>query len=80
MDGKLTNKQYVQLSEAISGTNMESVAQGYMDIDLDVITSIKQENHWRVGASNRALLQAWATKPQNQGRNQTKVNVTYVVT
>ena len=80
MDGKLTNKQYVQLSEAISGPNMEFVVQGYMDIDLDVIMSIKQQNHWRVRASNRALLQEWVTKPQNQGQDQTKVKFTYIVT
>ena len=74
MDGRLTNRQFLQISEAISGPNMESIAQGYMDLDLDTIASIRHDNQWRVGASNKAILRAWASLPGNQGRNQKKVS------
>ena len=71
--GQLTNWQYVQLSDAISGHGMESIAQGFMDIDMDVIASIKQSNHFIVQPSNKAMLRRWAN--QNSNEYQTKVSV-----
>ena len=70
-DGKLSNKQYTQLAEAISGPNMETIAQGYLDIDPDFIASIKQQHLNRATQSNMDLLRRWANK--NDGPQQRKV-------
>ena len=72
--GLLTNKQYVQLSEAISGSNMESIAQGYMDLDSDTIDSIREDNNYKAAASNRAMIRRWANQPKNNNPNQTRVS------
>ena len=37
-DGWLTNQQYVQLARAISSRDMETIAQGYFDVDIETIT------------------------------------------
>ena len=44
---------------------MESIAQGHMDIDMDAIDSIKESNHFEVGACNKKMLQKWANKNNN---------------
>ena len=70
-DGQLTNYQYMKLAEAISGHNMETIAQGYLNIDSETISSIKQDNFYKAAPSNRGMLEKWAN--MNMGRNQTKV-------
>ena len=72
-DGKISNRQYMKLADAISGPNMESIAQGYLDIDPDVIASIKHENLNKVNQSNVELLRRWAKK--NDGPQQRKVRI-----
>ena len=51
-DGRISNSQYMRLAEGISGPSMETIAQGYLDIDADLIVSIKQQNLNRVTQSN----------------------------
>ena len=74
MAGRLSNPQYTQLSEAISGLNMEIIAQRYFDIDAEKIVSIKQDNFYKTAPSNRDMLQRWANRNENSGPNQTKVS------
>ena len=74
MSGRLTNKQYTQLSEAISLSSMETIAQGYLDVDPENITSIKHENFYKAAQSNRDMLRRWANKTENSGPDQAKVS------
>ena len=72
-NGRLTNRQYVLLSDAISLHDMECIAQGYMNIDMPVIASIKQQNLLQAKACNNEMLQRWAK--QNSNEYQTKISV-----
>ena len=69
--GNLTNKQYVRLGQAISSTAMESIALGYLDIDEEIIDSLKDKYKNSPEKFNRELLRKWAYK--NAGPNQVKV-------
>ena len=73
-DGRISNSQYIALADKISASNMDSIAQGYLDIDPDVISSIKHENLNKVIPSNSAILRRWANKPGNSGPDQRKVS------
>ena len=77
-DGRLTNIQYIQLSEAISGSNMVSIAQGFLDLDSDTIDSIREDNNYKAAASNRAMIKRWADQPKNQ-RDQTRVSASLIL-
>ena len=70
-DGKLNRRQYTQLAEAISGPSMETIAQGYLDIDPELIVSIKQQHLNRATQSNMDILRRWANR--NDGPQQCKV-------
>ena len=74
MIGRLTNNQYVRLSDAISGQSMETIAQGYLNIDSETIASIKQDNFYKAAPSNRDMLERWARRTENNGPDQTKVS------
>ena len=74
MAGRLTNRQYTLLCEAISGINMETIAQGYFYIDVEKIVSIKQDNFYKTVPSNRDMLLRWANRNENSGPDQTKVS------
>ena len=74
MSGRLTNRQYTQLSEAISLPSMETIAQGYLDVDPENITSIKHENLNKAAQSIRDMVRRWANKTENSGPDQTKVS------
>ena len=80
MSGRLTNKQYTQLSEAISLPRMETIAQGYLDMDPENIASIKHENFYQAAQSNRAMVRRWANKTENSGPDQTKSEYTHTLT
>ena len=69
---QLTNKQIARLAEAISGPSMETIAQGYLDIDPENITAIKHENFYKIDKSNRDVLKRWAYR--NPGPNQVGVS------
>ena len=73
-DGKISNKQYTKLADAISSTSMVTIAQGYLDINPENIASIKQENLNQVIPSNVAMLRRWANRPENSGPDQRKVS------
>ena len=65
-NGRLTNKQYVQLADTISGRDMETIAQEFFNIDSEIIASIKQENRG-VAWCNTEMLKRWACQEANSG-------------
>ena len=64
--GHVTRKQIVRLAAAISADNMESIAEGYMDISHETVKNIRRD------ASNseafiRDIIRHWAYRnPENQ--------------
>ena len=70
-EGRLTNRQYVQLGRAISSPDMESIALGYFNIDKAKIKSLKMEHRENTEAFNRDIIEIWANK--NSDPNQVKV-------
>ena len=71
LSGQLTNRQYVQLGRAISSPDMESIALGYLNIDLMIIKSKQFEHRGNCEAFNRDILKRWANK--NPGPCQVQV-------
>ena len=74
-NGRINNKQYPKLADAISAPSMDSIAQGYLNIDPEIIASIKHENLNKVTPSNIALLRRWANRTENSGPDQRKVSM-----
>ena len=72
-NGRLTNKQFIKLAEAIS-VKMETIAQGFLNIDSETIASIKQDNFYKTVPSNKDILEKWANMVENSGPDQTKVS------
>ena len=68
--GHLTRKQMVRLGAAVSADDMESIAEGYMDIDDATIRNIRRDAS-NSEAFNRDVIRYWANK--NSGPNQVKV-------
>ena len=66
---QLTNRQIVRLAAAISADNMTSIAEGYMDINPEIVKNIRR-NEGDSEAFNRAILRYWMNKNPN---NQVKV-------
>ena len=63
---QLTRKQIVRLAAAISADHMESVAEGYMDIDSDTIKNIRRDAS-NSEAFNRDVIRHWMYKnPSHQ--------------
>ena len=63
---RLTNRQIVRLARDISADNMTSIAEGYMDIDNEMVKNIRRDES-NSEASNRAILRYWANKhPDDQ--------------
>ena len=60
--GRLTNRQIARLGAAISADNMESIAEGYMNIEPETVKNIWRENQGKAGAFNRAVIRYWANK------------------
>ena len=77
-NGRLTNIQYMKLAEAVSGHNMETIAQGYMNIDSENIAAIKQDNFYKSVPSNRDMLKRWADQPANSGTHVHKIEYTCI--
>ena len=71
--GQLTNRQYVQLGRAISSPDMESIALGYLNVDLMIIKSKQFEHRGNSEAFNRDILRRWANR--NPGPNQVQVKI-----
>ena len=62
----LTRRQIVRLGATISADNMESIAEGYMDIDDVTIKNIRRDAS-NSEAFNRDVIRHWANKhPENQ--------------
>ena len=62
----LTRRQVVRLAAAISADNMESIAEGYLDIDDVTIKNIRRDAN-NSQAFNRDVIRYWANKhPDNQ--------------
>ena len=64
--GQLTRKQIVRLAASISADNMQSIAEGYMDISPETIKNIRRDAS-NAEAFNRDVIRHWANKnPDNQ--------------
>ena len=73
-EGRLTNRHYTKLADAISGPNMMTIAQGYLDINPDNLESIRVQNLNNVQQTNTEILRRWANKTDNSGPDQRKVS------
>ena len=63
----LSNKQIQRLGAAISQTNMESIALGYLDIDYEIVMSAIASRGQNGQGFNRDMIVRWANKnPANQ--------------
>ena len=71
-EGQLTPKQIVRLAAAISVNNMAAIAEGYMDINDEIIKNIKYENKDDAQACNREIIKYW--RNQNSCGNQILVS------
>ena len=69
--GRLTNRHYVRLGRAISSPDMESIALGYLNINEEIIKSLRYEHRGNSEAFNRDILKKWAYR--NPGANQVEV-------
>ena len=64
--GQLTPRQIVRLAAAISAENMESIAEGYMNISSEEIRNKKYEHNDKQ-AFNTEIIKTWLRKnPNNQ--------------
>ena len=63
---QLTRKQIVRLAAAISADNMESIAEGYMDISDETIKNIRRDAS-NSEAFNRDVIRHWMYRnPEHQ--------------
>ena len=60
--GHVTWKQIVRLAAAISADNMESIAEGYMDIDEATVKNLQYENKGQAQAFNGEIIRYWVNK------------------
>ena len=68
--GHVTRKQIVRLAAAISADNMESIAEGYMDMDNETVKNIRRDAS-NSEAFNRDVIRYWTNK--NSGPSQNRV-------
>ena len=59
--GLLINRQIVRLAASISSDNMESIAEGYMDIDTETVKNTRRDAS-NSQAFNRDIIRVWANK------------------
>ena len=71
--GRVTQKQIVRLGAAISVDNMESIAEGYMDIDDVTIKNIRRDAS-SSEAFNRDIIKHWLYKNPDNQDNQVQVS------
>ena len=71
--GNLTNSQYVRLGRAISGSKMESIALGYMNVDGEKIKQLKEARRDDTQGFVRDVIMEWACQPDNE-KNQVRVS------
>ena len=71
--GRLTNPQIVRLAASISADNMESIAEGYMDISPETVKNTKRDAG-NSEAFNRDIIRYWSNKnPDDQVKVSFKV-------
>ena len=75
--GHVTRKQIVRLATAISADNMESIAEGYMDICNETVKNMWRENQGKVEAFNRDVLRYWTNK--NSDPSQIRVRIFFAM-
>ena len=71
--GMLSPQQIVRLAAVISRRDMESIAEGYMDISHETLLSLKDQHRDDTEAFNRDVIRRWAYKPENCGSQQIQV-------
>ena len=65
-NGPLSQQQIARLAAAISRDNMESIAEGYMDITPETVKNIGSDTS-NSEAFSREIIRTWANKnPENQ--------------
>ena len=63
---QLTNRQIVRLARAISADNMESIAEGYLDISPETVKNLRRDTSY-AEAFNRDVIRQWMYKnPEHQ--------------
>ena len=63
---QLTRRQIVRLASAISADNMESIAEGYLDISPEALKNIRRDAS-NSEAFSRDIIRHWAYRnPENQ--------------
>ena len=70
-DWSLAASEIAQLAEAISSTNMTTIAIRYLDIDPETTESLREKHRGNTEAFNRDIIQRWAN--MNSGPNQLEV-------
>ena len=61
-EGNLTTRQIARLAPVISTVDMETIALGYLDLEEEWITSVKDQKKDQPEAFNRAVLKKWSNK------------------
>ena len=65
--GNLTGYQYVRLGQVISCSSMESIALGYLDIDIERIKQLKESRREDPQEFVRNVVQEWTYRhPSDQ--------------
>ena len=64
--GHLSQQQIVRLARNIAADNMESIAEGYMNISPEAVKNLRLDA-WNAETFNREILRIWANRnPENQ--------------
>ena len=71
--GNLTGSQYVRLSETISCSKTESIALGYLDINIEKIKQLKESRRDDSQGFVRDVIHEWACRNPS---DQTQVRIT----
>ena len=70
----MTNRQIVRLAAAISSDNMESIAEGYMDISPETVKNLRRDAS-NSEAFNRDVIRDWVNKNSGPSQSQVKIYV-----
>ena len=73
-DGKLTNKHFEDIASRVDANKMEKIARGKLQINLEIIETIKANNSGEKQVEE--MIKAWAYRPDNV-QHQVIVSVTY---
>ena len=62
--GQLMRRQIVRLAASVAADNMESIAEGYLDMDNETVKNIWRQNQGKVEALTGTLFATGPTKIQ----------------